>query len=65
MDDLVLPMLIPEEMLERPNSSQPKPENSRNDDAPIPPQDLLQKWQEPSEQADAVEDKGSNVNPTI
>ncbi|KAM3188149.1 hypothetical protein ACTXT7_000918 [Hymenolepis weldensis] len=54
MDDLVMPMLFSEEILERPNTAESKPENSQTDDAPTLPQHLLlQKMQDVPEKADA------------
>ncbi|KAM7538634.1 hypothetical protein Aperf_G00000047746 [Anoplocephala perfoliata] len=63
MDDLVLPMLIPEDTSKQPKTSQ-KPDDSRNDDAPIPPQHLVQKRKESSEQVDVSEEKRSDTNIT-
>ncbi|VUZ43088.1 unnamed protein product [Hymenolepis diminuta] len=54
MDDLVMPMLFSEEILERSSTAESKPENSQTDDTPTPPQHLLlQKMQDVPEKADA------------
>lgn len=62
MDDLVLPMLFPEENLERPNGTEVKPDFAQTDDTPpVPPQQFLA--QKPTQDATAQEksEKGNET----